>query len=255
MATRMRTNPDGNPDHGGYGGGHLGSHHTSPNPPPPNFAPSCWTDSPYARSEVSKGLSGSNQLFVDAAEQPSGNENNDDVLVLIVGGAAVANGENTLTTGEVHTDAKDLGRVTRATGEATFIAAAESPQSGDAYADTDTFAEASGADFVFIRTIESGPDYGADGTALSTSTIKVVAIDIEGIDFAGGPIVIGSTLTMPSRAHYEHFALSGHVAAVTVDAEAFGDNTLASTDTFALTDADGDNPFSVVSGLALAGVA
>jgi hypothetical protein len=186
--------------------------------------------------------------------QPSNNNADNDALVLVVGGTAVASGDNTLATGEVRTDIKDMGRITKATGEATFIAAAESSD-GNAYADADTFVDAVGADIVFIRTVETGPDHGNDGTAFATSTTKVVAIDIEGIELAGGPIVIDSTLTMPSRAQYTHLDLMGHVASVSADAHAAGDNTLASTDTFAYIDATADNQFSIVGGLAISGVA
>jgi hypothetical protein len=240
-----RIDPDRNPNHHDCKGDHAWWHM------PPISHP---VDGHHAKGYVSKTQDGGDQLLAATVQHPSSNNTDNDALVLVVGGVAVASGENTLTTGEVHTDVKDMGRITKATGEATFIAAAESP-GGNAYADADTFADAVGADIVFIRTIESGPDYGSDGTALATSTTKVVAIDIEGFDFAGGPIVIDSTLTLPSRAHYAHLDLSGHVASVTADANAAGDNTLASTETFALIDATADNPFSIVSGLAISGVA
>jgi hypothetical protein len=212
-------------------------------------------DGYHGKGDVSAARGTNDQLLAATVQQPSSNNDADsDALVLVVGGVAVASGENTLTTGEVRTDVTDMGRITKATGEATFIAAAESSD-GNAYADADTFADAVGADIVFIRTVETGPDHGTDGTAFATSTTKVVAIDIEGIELAGGPIVIDSTLTMPSRAHYTHLDLTGHVAAISADAHAAGDNTLASTETFAFVDATADNQFSIVGGLAISGVA
>src|ERR671911_395262 len=49
---------------------------------------------------------------------------NDNALVLTLGGWAFASGDNSLTVGEIHTNAIDLGQVTVATGEAIFIGAA-----------------------------------------------------------------------------------------------------------------------------------
>ena len=69
--------------------------------------------------------------------------NNDNALVLTLGGWAFASGDNSLTDGEIHTNARDLGQVTMATGDATFIGAASG---GQVVADANTFADVSGAD-------------------------------------------------------------------------------------------------------------
>jgi hypothetical protein len=193
-----------------------------------------------------------NQHGPASVEQPSNQSGGDSALVLTVGGVALASGENTLTDGEIHTVVQDMGRVTKAVGDASFTAAADSPAGGEAYAVADTFADATGADLVFIRAIQSAPDFGGDGSALSTSQLKIVAIDIHGFEFADGPRVVGATLEIPSRGEVD---ISGHLATVGADAEAIGDNTLAHTQTFALTDLSSENAFSFVSGLAISGVA
>ena len=101
----------------------------------------------------------------------------DSGLLLTVGGSAIATGDNTLATGTIQSDVKDLGRVTEAVGYASFIAAANSPSGASGAVAADTFADVTGADFAVVITRQSGPTAGS-GTILSTSQTKVMAIDI-----------------------------------------------------------------------------
>jgi hypothetical protein len=128
-----------------------------------------------------------------------------------------------------------------------------------ALAAANTFADISGADIEIIRTIQSGPAVGSNGTVSSTSETQATAIDFHNFDFPGGPLVIDLTLQVPHVASGfsggNQFALLGHLATVSADAQAFGANSISDTHTVALTDLLADNPFSFVSGLSISGVA
>ena len=175
----------------------------------------------------------------------------DSALVLEIGGYAFASGDNTLADGEIHSQVADLGRVTKAVGYASFVAAADASAGGQVVVDADTFANVVGADIVLMMTVNSGGT-GADGSALATSTLRVLAIDFEGFDMPGGPIVHEIDMSRPSVAS---LTLGGHLATVVADADATGANTLAETHTFALTDLSAENHFSFVAGDAISGVA
>jgi hypothetical protein len=200
----------------------------------------------------------------DPTEQPADLGGSDGGLVLIMGGYAVATGDNTLADGTIHSSVENLGRVTEAIGYATFVAAADS-QSG-ATADAGTFADVSGADFVWEITVQSGPSVTSQGSVESTSQTRVIAIDIAGWSPPGGPIVHDVTLQIPNYSSFaslltdyqggRHLDFFGSSATVTADATAIGFDTLADTNTIALTSAlDPHNAFSFVSGLAISGIA
>jgi hypothetical protein len=184
----------------------------------------------------------------------------DSAFVLAVGGSAIATGDNTLATGTIHADVRDLGRVTEAVGYASFAAAAESNSGASGEVAADTFADVTGADFALVITRQSGPTAGS-GTILSTSQTKVIAIDIAGWTPPGGPIEADFTIQTglhrsPGLADGDHVTLLGHLATISADASAPGGDALATTNTFALTDAlDPHNAFSFVSGLAISGIA
>ena len=194
--------------------------------------------------------------LADRSADPGSNHS---ALALTIGGFAIAAGDNTFADGTIYSAVKDLGRVTEAVGYASFIAAADSQSDAPAAAVADTFADAIGADFVFILTRQSGPAAGSDGTVLSTSQTKVIAIDIEGWTPPGGPIEMDLTVqSFHPQIHQggNQVALLGHLATITADATATGANSLADTNTFAMTDSlDPHNAFSFVNGLAISGVA
>ena len=201
-----------------------------------------------------------NHLGIPYTGDSNGLGGGDSALLLTVGGSAIATGDNTLATGTIHSDVKDLGRVTEAVGYASFTAAADSPSGASGAVAADTFADVTGADFAFVITRQSGPTAGS-GTILSTSQTKVIAIDIAGWTPPGGPIEVDFTIQSgpqrsPGLAHGDQVTLLGHLATVTADASAPGGDALATTNTFALTDAlDPHNAFSFVSGLAISGIA
>ncbi|WP_372624807.1 hypothetical protein [Falsiroseomonas sp.] len=104
-------------------------------------------------------------------------------LSVEMGAEAVAIGDGTATSGSVDLTVKDNGKVAIAKGNATACSGA----TGDgAYADAGTFGAADGADLLFTWTRTSSGE--SDGAALSSSTTRLLAIDLP-IDFRGGPKV------------------------------------------------------------------
>ena len=109
-------------------------------------------------------------------------------LVALLGGSAVAAGQDTLTTGLVQNFAEDRITYSIATGDAIFKASAHSPEPGGAVAAADTFLVVSHADFI----IENERSYGGHGPndAWAISELDYVAIDIKGWSPPGGTVVI-----------------------------------------------------------------
>jgi hypothetical protein len=150
----------------------------------------------------------------------------------LVGGEGTAVGEQTLVDANIFSRLIDLGSVTVAFGAATFKSAAVS--GGDlAFAAADTFADVSGADFVFVFNKKTSTTADGDTSyATETSTTTYIAIDFEGFDFAEGPIAFnfydansyldgcrgGGSGRVPN--------IDGNVSLLGVDALAQAENTL-----------------------------
>jgi hypothetical protein len=194
---------------------------------------------------------------------------NDAGLVLMVGGVAGAVGEDTFTSGEVFAEVNDHGRVTVGKGYALFSAAAESATDAPS-AFAETYANASGADFIITISLDTAGARlaGSGETAGATSLTRIIAIDFEDFDMPGGPRIVDLSARMPALqvAHLgtEHGGcggnhhgqwLTGNIATVSADAVAHGGSSIALTDTFSLTGLTGTNAFSFVSGDAISGVA
>jgi hypothetical protein len=184
------------------------------------------------------------------------------VLDLAIGGSAIAIGDNTLADGTTSSTVENLGPITEAIGYASFVAVANSQPGDPAAADANTFANVSGADFVFEATLQStlqsGPMVGSGETAVSTSQTEVVAIDILGWTPPNGPVELDVTIHEPIVTQIlgnPSGSGEGHLATITANANAVGPNTLADTGAFALTNATDDHPFSLVSGFSISGIA
>src|SRR6478672_1411629 len=139
-------------------------------------------------------------------------------LVVTIGGYAVAAGDNTLADGTIHSTVQDFGPITEAIDYASFTAVAASQPGDPAVAATGTFANVSGADFVFELTLQSGPSAGTGGTVSSTTQTELMAIDVAGWSPATGPVVVDLTLNTPTPPGGSQYALVGHLAAITADA-------------------------------------
>ena len=173
-------------------------------------------------------------------------------VIAVVGGAAVAAGQDTATIGLVQNLGKDHGGYSIIVGDATFEASAQSPEAGGAVAAANTFMTVSGADYI----IKDESSHGGSGPndAWASSELDFVAVNINGWSPEGGPVVI--ELHQPGHQGQpdEHQPPHGNdaaVAAVIATAEAHGADSLSATLTNALTV---ENQFSFVNAIALVAV-
>ena len=170
-------------------------------------------------------------------------------VITVVGGGAVAAGQDTLTTGLVQNLAEDKGGYSIVVGDATFEASAQAPEAGGAVAATNTFLAVSGADFI----IEYESSHGGRGPndAWASSELDYVAIDINGWSPEGGPLVY--ELHQPGHQVRPdgHQPTDGNYAGVVATAEAHGADSLSATQTNALTV---ENQFSFVNAIAVVAV-
>lgn len=124
-------------------------------------------------------------LKLDARQLRPDNE----PMTTLAGGDATAVGEETLVDADIFARLLDLGSVTVAFGTSTFKSVAVSGEDG-AFATASTFADVSGADFVFIFNTKTSTGGSTSDTtfALETSTTTYIAIDFEDFDFAEGQL-------------------------------------------------------------------
>jgi hypothetical protein len=152
-----------------------------------------------------------------------------------VGGEGAATGDDTLTTGDATLRFVDLGPVNFVIGGATVSSAAASPGGGEqpsAYADTS--ADVTGADLVFTFSVDaSGAGDGSSGAwETATSTTRLFAVDVDGLDFAAGQRLVHFDLTRDTGDHRPP-AVSGNLSAASAASDAYGGEayTLAQTET------------------------
>jgi hypothetical protein len=142
----------------------------------------------------------------------------DDPVVVTASADATATGEDTFAATEAVVKVVDRGPVTVALGTINATATAEGD---DAYAAAWTEVTVDGADINIGQTTESG-----DGMATASSTTRFVAVDIEGVDFARGPIAVSSDYEVESQPA----AIDGNTATFAVDVTAVGDNAHVTAD-------------------------
>lgn len=145
-----------------------------------------------------------------------------------LGAEAIAVGDDTVANGNVSLSIVDRGAVTMVRGQATATAQASG---GTTYASADTYASVAGADFVLIRTVNSG-----SGTSSASSTTKVTAFNFEKFDLPGGPIELNLGHNMPAPPTYG--SISGNVATIHSNATATGGGSVTITQTDSLTTDD-----------------
>jgi hypothetical protein len=170
-------------------------------------------------------------------------------VIAVVGGAAVAAGQDTLTTGLVQNLAEDKGGYSIMVGDATFEASAQAPEAGGVDAAANTFMAVSGADYI----IKAESSHGGSGPndAWASSELDYVAVNINGWLPEGGPLVY--ELHQPGHQVRPdgHQPTDGNYAAVIATAEAHGADSLSATQTNALTV---ENQFSFVNAIAVVAV-
>ena len=180
-------------------------------------------------------------------------------VIAVVGGAAVAAGQDTLTTGLVQNLAEDSslplphgvgkGGYSIMVGDATFEASAQSPEAGGADAAANTFMTVSGADYI-IKDESSDGGWQAND-AWASSELSYIALNINGWSPDGGPLVY--ELRQPGHQFQPdgHQLTHGNYADVIAMAEAHGAGSLSATLTNALTV---ENQFSFVNAIAVVAV-
>ena len=170
-------------------------------------------------------------------------------VIAVVGGDAVAAGQDTVTIGLVQNDGKDHGGYSIMVGDATFEASAQAPAAGEAAAAANTVLTVSGADYI----IKDESSHGGSGPndAWASSELDFVAVNINGWSPEGGPVVI--ELHQPGHQVQPdgHQPPDGNYAAGIATAEAQGADSLSATQTNALTV---ENQFSFVNGIAVVAV-
>jgi hypothetical protein len=170
-------------------------------------------------------------------------------VIAVVGGGAVAAGQDTVTIGLVQNLGTDHGGYSIIVGDATFEASAQSPEAGGAVAAANTFMTVSGADYI----IKDESSHGGSGPndAWASSELDFVAVNINGWSPGAGPVVI--ELHQPGHQVQPdgHQPPDGNYAAVIATAEAHGADSVSATLTNALTV---ENQFSFVTAIALVAV-
>ena len=179
-----------------------------------------------------------------------------EIVSSVVGGSAVAVGQDTVTIGVVENLAEDSslplphgvgkGGYTILVGDATFEASAQAPEAGGADAAANTVMAVSGADYI----IKDESSHGGSGPndAWASSELDFVAVNINGWSPEGGPVVI--ELHQPGHQGRPdgHQPPDGNYAAVIATAEAQAADSLSATQTNALTV---ENQFSFVNAIAV----
>jgi hypothetical protein len=167
-------------------------------------------------------------------------------VIAVVGGGAVAAGQETVTIGLVQNVGKDHGGYSIIVGDATFEASAQAPAAGGADAAANTVMAVSGADYI----IKDQSSHGGKGPndAWASSELDFLAVNINGWSPEGGPVVI--ELHQPGHQVRPdgHQPPPGNYAVVIGTAEAHGADILSATQTNALVV---ENQFSFVNGIAV----
>jgi hypothetical protein len=173
-----------------------------------------------------------------------------DELIAVLGGAAMATGDVSHSTGIVEAVAWDGGFYSVTMGEAVFEASAWSAEPGGAVAVADVFLAIAGADFIFqheIKLSASDPNL-----AWAYSEIDYFAIDFDAWSPRHGPIVVELDASLELEPYLVETPLVGFAGAlVAATAEAHGAHTLSATFTEALAV---ENQFSLVQAMGLVAV-
>jgi hypothetical protein len=168
-------------------------------------------------------------------------------VIAVVGGDAVAAGQDTVAIGLVQNDGKDHGGYSIIVGDATFEASAQAPEAGGADAAASTVMIVSPADYI----IKDESSHGGKGPndAWASSELDFVAVNINGWSPEGGPVVI--ELHQPGHQVQPdgHQPTHGNYAYVIAmaDADSTG-SSLSATQTNALAV---ENQFSFVNAIAV----
>ena len=181
-------------------------------------------------------------------------------VIAVVGGSAVAAGQDTVTIGLVQILAEDSslplphgvgkGGYSIIVGDAIFEASAQAPEAGEVDAAANTFMAVSGADIIIK--FESSDGSWQANDAWASSELSYIALNINGWSPEGGPLVY--ELDQPDQQIWPdgHQPPDGNYAAVIAMAEAHGAGSVSTAaQTYALTV---ENQFSFVTAIAVVAV-
>jgi hypothetical protein len=170
-------------------------------------------------------------------------------VIAVVGGGAVAAGQDTVTIGLVQNSAEDKGGYSIMVGDATFEASAQAPEAGGVDAAANTFMALSDADFIIK--FESSDERREANDVSASSELSYIALNINGWSPEGGPVVIEFQQPDHQVQPDGHQPPDGNYAAVIATAEAHGADSVSATTAIALTV---ENQFSFVTAIALVAV-
>src|SRR5262249_23159014 len=171
-----------------------------------------------------------------------------ETVIAVLGGGAVAAGQDTVTIGLVQNSAEDHGGYSIMVGDAIFEASAQAPGAGGVDAAANTFMAVSGADYIIID--ESSDGGSGPNNAWASSQLDFVAVNINGWSPEGGPLVYA--LLEPGHQVQPDQPPDGNYADVIAMAEAHGDaGSLSAAQTNALTV---ENQFSFVNAITVVAV-
>jgi hypothetical protein len=227
-----------------------------PQPPKPPNPPN--TDSPAALVNfIFRQLP--DDVVDEIIQEAGASGGPNEIVISVVGGSAVAAGQDTVTIGLVQNRAEDSslplphgagkGGYSIIVGDAIFEASAQAPEAGEVDAAANTFMAVSGADIIIKFESSDGRTEANDASA--SSELSYIALNINGWSPEGGPVVIELQQPDHQGRPDKHQQPDGNYAAVIATAEAHGAGSVSTAaQTTALTV---ENQFSFVT--AIAGVA
>ena len=190
-----------------------------------------------------------------------------DGTIAILGGEAIAVGEDTAAIGTIEGKITDVGTAVIAEGSASFTAAGQASGGDLAYASASTYGEASPADtLVTVTSTTSEVLQTSDkSTWTETSTTNLLAVDLDLSNTSGGSEAADGSDDSGSDQQSGSFeadepppsdeltseGLDGNLAIIEIDATAYADDTLVVIDASALAIED---ELSVIGGYAWFGV-
>jgi hypothetical protein len=190
-----------------------------------------------------------------------------DGTIAILGGEAIAVGEDTAAIGTIEGEITDVGTAVIAQGSASFAATGQASGGDLAYASASTYGEASPADTLVTVTSTTSETLQTSDTSTwtETSTTNLLAVDLDLSNTSGGSDATDGTDDSgsdqqsgsldadepPPSDERNSDSLDGNLAIIEIDATAYADDTLVLVDASALAIED---ELSVIGGYVWFGV-
>jgi hypothetical protein len=208
----------------------------------------------------------SNDTSIGIQTGSLGSESGDGTIA-ILGGEAIAVGEDTAAIGTIEGEITDVGTAVITQGSASFTATGQASGGDLVYASASTYGEASPADtLVNVTSTTSETLQTSDkSTWTETSTTNLLAVDLDLSNTSGGSDATNGTDDSGSDEQFgspdageitqsderTSDGLDGNLAVIEIDAAAYADDTLVLVDASALAIED---ELSVIGGYVWFGV-